>query len=116
MIGRTHGVHAEPMTFGLKLALWHAELQRELRALDRARATIAYGKLSGAVGTFSHLPPEVEEGSGAQQTPRLRGPTPSAISSLSFGLKALRSGSPELRASIGKKRDANLKSCRGALH
>jgi adenylosuccinate lyase len=49
------------MTFGLKLALWHAELQRQLQRLDRARATIAYGKLSGAVGTFSHLPPEVEE-------------------------------------------------------
>jgi adenylosuccinate lyase len=61
MIGRTHGVHAEPMTFGLKLALWHAELQRQLARLDRARAAIAFGKLSGAVGTFSHLPPEVEE-------------------------------------------------------
>jgi adenylosuccinate lyase len=61
MIGRTHGVHAEPMTFGLKLALWHAELQRQLARLERARATIAVGKLSGAVGTFSHLPPEVEE-------------------------------------------------------
>jgi adenylosuccinate lyase len=61
MIGRTHGVHAEPMTFGLKMALWHAELQRQLERLDRARANIAYGKLSGAVGTFSHLPPEVEE-------------------------------------------------------
>jgi len=61
MIGRTHGVHAEPMTFGLKLALWHAELQRQLARLERARATIAHGKLSGAVGAFSHLPPEVEE-------------------------------------------------------
>ncbi len=61
MIGRTHGVHAEPMTFGLKMALWHAELQRQLARLDHARATIAVGKLSGAVGTFSHLPPEVEE-------------------------------------------------------
>ena len=61
MIGRTHGVHAEPMTFGLKMALWYAELQRHLARLDRARAVIAYGKLSGAVGTFSHLPPEVEE-------------------------------------------------------
>jgi adenylosuccinate lyase len=49
------------MTFGLKMALWHAELQRQLERLDRARATIAVGKLSGAVGTFSHLPPEVEE-------------------------------------------------------
>ena len=61
MIGRTHGVHAEPMTFGLKMAVWHAELQRQLSRLDRARANIAFGKLSGAVGTFSHLPPEVEE-------------------------------------------------------
>jgi adenylosuccinate lyase len=61
MIGRTHGVHAEPMTFGLKMAVWHAELQRQLARLDRARANIAYGKLSGAVGTFSHLSPEVEE-------------------------------------------------------
>ncbi len=61
MIGRTHGVHAEPMTFGLKMALWHAELQRQLERLDRARAAIAVGKLSGAVGTFSHLPPDVEE-------------------------------------------------------
>ncbi len=61
MIGRTHGVHAEPMTFGLKMALWHAELQRQRERLARARTTIAVGKLSGAVGTFSHLPPEVEE-------------------------------------------------------
>jgi len=61
MIGRTHGVHAEPMTFGLKLALWWAELQRDLARLERARETISVGKLSGAVGTFSHLPPEFEE-------------------------------------------------------
>jgi adenylosuccinate lyase len=61
MIGRTHGVHAEPMTFGLKLALWWAELQRDLVRLERARETISVGKLSGAVGTFSHLPPEFEE-------------------------------------------------------
>ncbi|HVQ31564.1 MAG TPA: adenylosuccinate lyase [Vicinamibacteria bacterium] len=61
MIGRTHGVHAEPMTFGLKLALWHAELERHRRRLAQARATIAVGKLSGAVGTFSHLGPDVEE-------------------------------------------------------
>jgi adenylosuccinate lyase len=60
MIGRTHGVHAEVMTFGLKLALWHAQLARDERRLTRARETIAIGKLSGAVGTFSHLGPEVE--------------------------------------------------------
>jgi adenylosuccinate lyase len=60
MIGRTHGVHAEVMTFGLKLALWHAQLARDRRRLERARKTIAVGKLSGAVGTFSHLGPDVE--------------------------------------------------------
>jgi adenylosuccinate lyase len=60
MIGRTHGVHAEPMTFGLKLALWYAELARDIERVRRARATIAVGKLSGAVGTFAHLPPSIE--------------------------------------------------------
>src|SRR6187455_1573996 len=60
MIGRTHGVHAEPMTFGLKLALWYAELTRDGARLKRAREVIAVGKLSGAVGTFAHLPPSVE--------------------------------------------------------
>jgi adenylosuccinate lyase len=60
MIGRTHGVHAEPMTFGLKLALWYAELARDAARMKRAREVIAVGKLSGAVGTFAHLPPSVE--------------------------------------------------------
>jgi adenylosuccinate lyase len=60
MIGRTHGVHAEVMTFGLKMALWYAQLARDRRRLERARKTIAVGKLSGAVGTFSHLGPDVE--------------------------------------------------------
>jgi len=60
MIGRTHGVHAEPMTFGLKLALWYAELQRDLDRVLRARDIISVGKLSGAVGTFAHLDPEIE--------------------------------------------------------
>src|SRR5215471_9391943 len=60
MIGRTHGVHAEPMTFGLKLALWHAEIGRDIERVHRARATVSVGKLSGAVGTFAHLPPAVE--------------------------------------------------------
>jgi adenylosuccinate lyase len=60
MIGRTHGVHAEPMTFGLKLALWYAELARDVDRVRRARDTVSVGKLSGAVGTFAHLPPAVE--------------------------------------------------------
>ena len=60
MIGRTHGVHAEPMTFGLKLALWFAELRRDIDRVRAAQKTISVGKLSGAVGTFAHLPPEIE--------------------------------------------------------
>jgi adenylosuccinate lyase len=60
MIGRTHGVHAEAMTFGLKLALWYAELQRNLDRVLRARDTVTVGKISGAVGTFAHLDPDVE--------------------------------------------------------
>ena len=60
MIGRTHGVHAEPMTFGLKLALWYAEIGRDIERVQRARAVVSVGKLSGAVGTFAHLPPAVE--------------------------------------------------------
>jgi adenylosuccinate lyase len=60
MIGRTHGVHAEPMTFGLKLALWYAELGRDVERLRRAREVVSVGKLSGAVGTFAHLPPAIE--------------------------------------------------------
>jgi adenylosuccinate lyase len=60
MIGRTHGVHAEPMTFGLKLALWYAELQRDLERVLRARDVISVGKISGAVGTFAHLDPDIE--------------------------------------------------------
>jgi adenylosuccinate lyase len=60
MIGRTHGVHAEPMTFGLKLALWYAEIERAVVRVQRARETVSVGKLSGAVGTFAHLPPSIE--------------------------------------------------------
>ena len=60
MIGRTHGVHAEPMTFGVKLALWYAELQRDLDRILRARDVVSVGKLSGAVGTFAHLDPDIE--------------------------------------------------------
>ena len=61
MIGRTHGVHAEPMTFGVKLAVWHAEVQRGRRRVLQARETVSVGKLSGAVGMFAHLDPSVEE-------------------------------------------------------
>ena len=61
MVGRTHGVHAEPMTFGMKLALWYAEMERNRARLERAREVVAVGKLSGAVGTFAHLPPIIEE-------------------------------------------------------
>jgi adenylosuccinate lyase len=60
MIGRTHGVHAEPMTLGLKLALWYAEVTRNIERVRRARETVSVGKLSGAVGTFAHLPPSIE--------------------------------------------------------
>ena len=61
MIARTHGVHAEPTTFGLKVAGWYVEAGRNLERLRRAREAIAVGKLSGAVGTFAHLEPEIEE-------------------------------------------------------
>jgi adenylosuccinate lyase len=61
IMGRSHGIHAEPMSFGHKLALWYDELGRGRERLVHARKTIAVGKLSGAVGTFAHLPPEVEE-------------------------------------------------------
>jgi adenylosuccinate lyase len=61
MVGRTHGVHAEPITFGLKVAVWYAEAGRNLERLRRARAAIAVGKLSGAVGSFAHVDPDIEE-------------------------------------------------------
>jgi adenylosuccinate lyase len=62
MIGRTHGIHAEPITFGLKCASWYVELGRGRRALAEARTIVAHGKLSGAVGTFANNAPEVEAG------------------------------------------------------
>jgi adenylosuccinate lyase len=61
IVGRTHGVHAEPTTFGLKVAVWYVEAGRNLERLERARATIAVGKLSGAVGNFAHVEPDLEE-------------------------------------------------------
>jgi adenylosuccinate lyase len=60
VVGRTHGVHAEPTTFGLKLALFYAEVQRDRERFEMAAEGVRVGKLSGAVGTFAHIPPEVE--------------------------------------------------------
>jgi adenylosuccinate lyase len=60
-VGRTHGVHAEPITFGLKLALWYDEANRGYTRLDAAATDLGVGKISGAVGTFAHIGPEVEE-------------------------------------------------------
>ncbi len=61
MIGRSHGIHAEPVTFGLKVAVWRAEAQRNLARLDRAIAAISVGMLSGAVGTFANIGPDIED-------------------------------------------------------
>ncbi len=61
MIGRSHGIHAEPVTFGIKMALWYDEMRRNLKRMEAARETISYGKISGAVGTFANIDPRVEE-------------------------------------------------------
>ncbi|GGK34004.1 adenylosuccinate lyase [Caldalkalibacillus thermarum] len=61
MMGRTHGVHAEPTTFGLKMALWYAEMKRNLARFERAAEEVAVGKMSGAVGTFANIDPFVEQ-------------------------------------------------------
>jgi adenylosuccinate lyase len=61
MIGRTHGVHAEPITFGFKLAVWYDELRRNRQRLHDAREVVGYGKISGAVGTHANVPPDVED-------------------------------------------------------
>jgi adenylosuccinate lyase len=60
MIGRSHGIHAEPITFGLKLAIWYAEMQRNRERMVRARDVVSVGKISGAVGTFSFIDPSIE--------------------------------------------------------
>lgn len=75
MMGRTHGVHAEPVTFGLKCALWYAEMERNRKRFEEAAAGVEFGKLSGAVGTFANIPPEVEK-----VTCELLGLTPAPIS------------------------------------
>jgi adenylosuccinate lyase len=61
MVGRSHGVHAEPITFGLKMALWYDEMKRNLLRMERAKEAVSVGKISGAVGTFAHIRPFVEE-------------------------------------------------------
>ncbi|NBX91676.1 MAG: adenylosuccinate lyase [Proteobacteria bacterium] len=61
MMGRTHGIHAEPMTMGMKWLLWHDSLKRALTRLENARTEVAVGKISGAVGNYAHIPPEVEQ-------------------------------------------------------
>lgn len=61
MMGRTHGVHAEPTTFGLKLALWHEEMKRNLERFDQAADGVQYGKISGAVGTYANIDPFIEQ-------------------------------------------------------
>jgi len=60
MIGRTHGVHAEPITFGVKLLVWYEETKRHLRRIERALEVISYGRISGSVGTYIHLDPKIE--------------------------------------------------------
>jgi len=75
MIGRTHGVHAEPITFGLKLAIWVEEMRRNMQRLTEAKKAIAVGKISGAVGTYAMVPPEIE-----QRACRKLGLVPSPIS------------------------------------
>lgn len=60
MIGRSHGIHAEPITFGLKFAIWYDEMRRNLARLEDAKESVSYGKISGAVGTFANIDPRVE--------------------------------------------------------
>ena len=74
-VGRTHGIHAEPMAFGLKGALWYTEAERNLERLRRAREAVRVGKISGAVGTFAHVDPDVEE-----EVCRLLGLEPAPVS------------------------------------
>ena len=76
MMGRTHGVHAEPTTFGLKIALWTEEMKRNAQRLAEARESVSVGKISGAVGTYATVPPQVEKIACAKL-----GLTPAPISS-----------------------------------
>ena len=74
-VGRSHGIHAEPMVFGLKPALWYAEAGRNIERLERAKEAVRVGKISGAIGTFAHVDPDVEE-----EVCRLLGLEPDPIS------------------------------------
>jgi adenylosuccinate lyase len=76
MVGRSHGIHAEPITFGLKMALWYQEMERNLARMIRAKETISYGKISGAVGTYSFIDPSIED-----YVCRKLGLTPAPVSS-----------------------------------
>ena len=62
MMGRSHAIHAEPVTFGLKMAIWYDEMKRNLKRMERAVGVVSVGMISGAVGTFAHMPMEIEEG------------------------------------------------------
>ena len=76
MVGRSHGIHAEPITFGLKMTLWYQEMERNLARMIRAKETISYGKISGAVGTYSFIDPSIED-----YVCRKLGLTPAPVSS-----------------------------------
>jgi len=76
MVGRSHGIHAEPITFGLKMVLWYQEMERNLARMLRAKETISYGKISGAVGTYSFIDPSIED-----YVCRKLGLTPAPVSS-----------------------------------
>lgn len=76
MVGRSHGIHAEPITFGLKMALWYQEMERNLARMIRAKETISYGKISGTVGTYSFIDPSIED-----YVCRKLGLTPAPVSS-----------------------------------
>jgi adenylosuccinate lyase len=76
MVGRSHGIHAEPITFGLKMALWYQEMERNIARMIRAKETISYGKISGTVGTYSFIDPSIED-----YVCRKLGLTPAPVSS-----------------------------------
>jgi len=80
LIGRTHGVHAEPITFGVKLLVWYEEINRHLRRIDQATEVISYGRISGAVGTYIHIDPQIE--TYALNKLNLK---PAKVSNISFG-------------------------------